>query len=82
MEPKTHFAAGEIAKPLIGTRHRLSTFSYRELNTRGTNMTDPRHYSRWSDPWRREDDWGPITAGVMILIILAGLIVYGSAVHP
>src|SRR6266446_7393961 len=59
--------------------------SYRELNTRGTNMTDPRHYSRWPDPWRREDDWGPITAAVMfltLLIILAGMIVYGGAVHP
>jgi hypothetical protein len=25
--------------------------------------------------------WGPITAAVMFLIILAGLIVYGSGVH-
>ena len=24
-----------------------------------------RHYSRGPDPWRREDDWGPITAAVM-----------------
>jgi len=38
-----------------------------------------RHYSRWPEPWRREDDWGPITAAVLFLIILAGLIVYGSA---
>ena len=36
------------------------------------------HYSRWPDPWRREDDWGPITAAVMFFIILAGLIVHGS----
>ena len=28
-----------------------------------------------------EDDWGPILAGVMILIILCGLIVYGSGVY-
>jgi hypothetical protein len=39
------------------------------------------HYSRWPDPWRREDDWGPITAAVMSFIILAGLIVYGSGAH-
>jgi hypothetical protein len=37
--------------------------------------------SQWSDPWRREDDWGPITAAVMFFIILAGLIVYGSGAH-
>jgi len=41
--------------------------------------SDSRHYSRWPDPWRREDDWGPITAAVMFFVILAGLIVYGSA---
>ena len=38
-----------------------------------------RHYSRWPEPWHREGDWGPITAAVLFLIILAGLIVYGSA---
>jgi len=38
-------------------------------------------YSRWSDPWRREDDWGPITAAVMFFIILAGLIICGSGTH-
>jgi hypothetical protein len=38
-------------------------------------------YSRWPDPWRPEDDWGPITAAVMFLIILAGLIYYGSGAH-
>jgi len=32
-------------------------------------------------PWRREDDWGPITAAVMFLTILAGLIVYGCGAH-
>ena len=57
----------------------------------GTNMTNAHfenqgssssgHYSRWPDPWRREDDWGPITAAVMFFIILAGLIVYGSGGH-
>jgi len=51
-------------------------------------MTDPRfedqgrsssgHYSRWPDPWRPEDDWGPLTAAVLFLIILGGLIIYGS----
>jgi hypothetical protein len=45
------------------------------------NGSGSRHYSRWPDPWRREDDWGPITAAVMFLIILAGLIVHGSGVH-
>jgi hypothetical protein len=54
-------------------------------------MTNPRfedrgssssgRYSRWPDPWRREDDWGPITAAVMFFIIFAGLIVYGSGAH-
>jgi hypothetical protein len=56
---------------------------------RGTTMTDPRfedrgrsssgHYSRWPDPWRPKDDWGPLTAAVLFLIILAGLIFYGIA---
>jgi hypothetical protein len=36
------------------------------------------HYSRWADPWRPEDDWGPLTAAVLFLIILGGLIIYGS----
>jgi hypothetical protein len=39
------------------------------------------HYSRWPDPWRREDDWGPITAAVMFFIILAGLTLYGSGAY-
>src|SRR6516165_9786144 len=55
----------------------------------GRNMIDEhfegrsgsRHYSRWPNPWRREDDWGPITAAVMFFVILAGLIVYGSGAH-
>jgi hypothetical protein len=37
--------------------------------------------SRWPDPWRREDNWGPITAAVMFFVILAGLIIYGSGAH-
>jgi len=46
----------------------------------GMNMIDSgSHYSRWPDPWRPEDDWGPVTAAVVFLIILAGLFVYGSA---
>jgi hypothetical protein len=40
-----------------------------------------RHYSRWPDPWRAEDEWGPITAAIVFLIIVAGLIAYGSGVH-
>jgi hypothetical protein len=51
-------------------------FAY-EQQTLGTNM----HYSRWPDPWHPEDDWGPIIAAVMLLIILGGLIVSGSGVH-
>src|SRR5215831_7971819 len=47
---------------------------HRDLEGRGGS----RHYSRWPDPWRREDDWGPITAAVVFFIILAGLIVHGS----
>jgi hypothetical protein len=34
--------------------------------------------SRWPYPWRPEDDWGPITAAVLFLILVAGLIVAGS----
>jgi hypothetical protein len=45
----------------------------------GTNMTDPRHYSRWRYPWGPEDEWGPLAAAVLIFIILGGLIIYGSA---
>ena len=40
-----------------------------------------RHYSRWPDPWRPEDDWGPTIAVVMFLIILGGLIVSAAGVH-
>jgi hypothetical protein len=40
-----------------------------------------RHYSRWPDPWRAEDDWGPIIAAVVFLIILGALIASGSGVH-
>jgi hypothetical protein len=32
-------------------------------------------YSRWPDPWGPEDDWGPITAAVLFLILVAELIV-------
>ena len=41
--------------------------------------SDSHHYSRWPDPWRSEDDWGPLTTAVIFLIILAALIVYSSA---
>jgi len=36
------------------------------------------HYSRWPDPWRSEDEWGPLIAAVVFLFVLAGLIFYGS----
>jgi hypothetical protein len=55
---------------------RLLLMTHRQFDGRDWS----RHYSRWSD-WRPEDDWGPITAAVMFLIILAGLIFYGSGVH-
>jgi len=38
-------------------------------------------YSRWPEPWRPEDDWGPITAAVFIILLLASLIIYGSTHH-
>jgi|SRR5215475_3380472 len=49
----------------------------RDLEGRG----GAHQYGRWPDPWRPEDDWGPITGAAIFLIILAGLIVYGSGVH-
>ena len=45
----------------------------RDLDGRGSS----RHYGRWSFPWRPEDDWGPITAAVVTLIILSVLIFSG-----
>src|SRR6516164_4256061 len=42
------------------------TFALRDAEGRGGS----RHYSRGPDPWRPEDDWGPIIAAVMFLIIL------------
>ena len=55
----------------------LLTMIDRDLEGRG----GARHYSRWPEPWRPEDDWGPISAAVIFLIILCGLIVYGSGVY-
>jgi hypothetical protein len=46
----------------------------RDLEGRG----GARHYGRWRDPWLPEDDWGPLTAAVLFLIILVGLIFYGT----
>src|SRR5262249_33089457 len=46
----------------------------RDLEGRG----GVRHHSRWLDPWRPEDDWGPIIAAVLFLIILGGLVIYGA----
>jgi hypothetical protein len=61
------------------------------VTSAGTKMIDPHfenrsgsrigHYSRWPEPWRREDDWRPITAALMFFIIVAGLIVFGSGAH-
>jgi hypothetical protein len=45
------------------------------------DSAEGRHYSRWPDPWPREDEWGPLTAAVMFFVILVGLIVYGSGAH-
>src|SRR5260370_159473 len=67
-----------------------SRVALREISA-DTNMRDPHfehrsgfrsgNYGRWPDPWRREDDWGPITAAVMFFIMLAGVIVCGIGVH-
>jgi hypothetical protein len=59
----------------------LNTFALAMMHRHFEGQVGSRHYSRWPDTWRPEDDWGPITAAVMFLIILAGLIVYGSGVH-
>jgi hypothetical protein len=39
------------------------------------------HYGRWSYPWRSEDDWGPIAAAVVLLVLLAGLIYSGVQLY-
>ncbi len=44
-------------------------------------MIGSRHYSRWPYPWHARDDWGPLTAAGLFIIILAALIVYGTAAH-
>jgi hypothetical protein len=55
----------------------LLTMIDRDLEARG----GAHHYSRWPEPWRPEDDWGPISAAVIFFIILCALIVYGSGVY-
>jgi hypothetical protein len=55
----------------------LLTMIDRDLEGRG----GAGHYSRWPEPWRPEDDWGPISAAVIFFIILCALIVYGSGVY-
>jgi hypothetical protein len=47
------------------------------IDRRVEGRAGSRHYSRWPNPWRPEDDWGPITAGTIFFIILVGLIVFG-----
>jgi hypothetical protein len=69
----------------LGTDQHVCSLS---MVNAGPNMADPRfesqnnypthHYSRWPDPWRPEDHWGPITAVVLFLIILGGLVIYGA----
>jgi hypothetical protein len=54
--------------------------SLNDDRSRPWRLGGARHYSRWPEPWRPEDDWGPILAAVMF-IILCGLIVYGSGVQ-
>jgi hypothetical protein len=39
-----------------------------------------RHHGRWSFPWPSEDDWGAITAAVVLLIILSVLMYSGLTV--
>jgi hypothetical protein len=81
-------AQARSPRPISLRRLSARTIS-RSSNKAGKNMIDEhfegrsgsRHYSRWPDPWRREDDWGPITAAVLFFVILAGLVVYGSGAH-
>src|SRR5262249_27320914 len=55
-------AAAPCSRAELGkTQHACFTMIHRDLEGRGGS----RHYSRWPDPWRREDDWGPITAAVV-----------------
>jgi len=56
---------------------RYFTMTHRDLDGRGR----ARHYGRWPEQWRSEDDRGPITATAVFVIILTGLIVYGAVMH-
>jgi hypothetical protein len=38
------------------------------------------HYSRWPDPWRREDDWGRSPPQLCFSLFWL-IIVYGSGAH-
>jgi hypothetical protein len=59
---------------LVKASIRCLLMIYRDLEVRGGS----RQYSRWPYPWSPEDEWGPLTAAVMFLIILAALLVYGT----
>src|SRR6516162_11933998 len=48
-----------------GTRQKLNTLALAMIHRDLEGQGGSRHYSRWPDPWRREDDWGPITAAVV-----------------
>jgi hypothetical protein len=62
---------------LVKGQHVCPTMVDRHFEARGGS----RHYSRWPYPWHPEDDCRPITAAIVFLIIVAGLIVYVSSVH-
>jgi hypothetical protein len=58
----------------IGKAHHVAlVMTNRDFDSRSGS----RNYGRWSFPWRSEDDWGPITAAVVLLILLSVLIYSG-----
>jgi hypothetical protein len=80
-----HYFDGDNKGPLSDGRPAWAKYSHsggalvgktRDLDGRSSF----RHYGRWPFPWRSEDDWGPITAAVVLFIILSVLIYSGVTV--
>jgi hypothetical protein len=66
--------AGEKTPWELGKAHQvILPMTNRDFDGRSGS----RHYGRWSFPWRSEDDWGPITAAVVLILILSVLIYSG-----